>query len=392
MSAAAYWAVRLSCADHLAQSPLPQQVRAGLRLAPGNAAYWLHWADLEEADGQRGANGIERAAEADPYNANVWMHAGLQAEMDGDVAAAEQDLLRAARLSRQYEPRWALANFYLRRGDAEHFWPWAKSALEWSYGDRNLLFQLCWSMQGDASVILDRAIPDDSVVLRDYLRYLLHNHQWPAALAVAQKLEPQASAQDRELLLGYADGMLDQHYYQAALSAWNALCLRKLVRYSPIDPGQGRPLTNGEFAADPLGIGFDWRIARVPGVAAVRNESPSGLRFEFSGEQPENCNLVYQYVPVQPGGRYALRFGYRTEGIEPQTGLAWKVADAATHREIVIPSLELSSDMWTSGRVPFVVPSDSETLRVTLTYRRRPGTVHIEGTAWLRNVGLERLP
>ena len=392
MACAGYWSVRLAWADGLAHSDSAEQVQAALRLAPDNAIYWLHWTDLEQAHGESGGLGIVRATQADPYNAEVWIRAGLQAEVTGDFVHAEQLFLRAARQSLQYEPRWTLANYYFRRSDPEHFWPWAKSALAWSYGDRELLFDLCWRMQPDADVILERAIPDRPAVLRDYLAFLLHHDRSDAAQAVVRKLEAQASEEDRPLLLDFANRMLNQQRWPAALSAWNALCLRKVVHYTPLDPSRGPLLTNGEFTEEPLDSGFDWRLDDIKGVAAVYNESPHGLRFDFSGDQPENCNVVYQFVPVSPGKRYALRFGYRTEGIEPESGLHWRVMEATTGREILTPPLDLSSDSWTSGGLAFAVPQNVPATVVMLTYRRQPGTVRIEGTVWLRNVGLELLP
>lgn len=392
MGWATYGAIRLAWADRLAHSDSEAQVREGLRMAPDNAGYWLHWADLEQARGETGGLGIERASEADPYEAEVWIRAGLQAETDGNFVQAEQRLLRGAKQSLQYEPRWTLANYYYRRNDPEHFWPWAKSALEWSYGDRGLLFDLCWKMKPDADVILERAIPDRANVLRDYLAYLLRENRSDAALGVAGKLEGQASNQDRDLLLNYADRMLDQRRWQAALSAWNALCLRKVVHYSPLDASRGPILTNGAFTGPPLNSGFDWRLPEVKGVAAVYNDAPPSLRFDFSGNQPENCTVVYQLVPAVSGKRYALRFEYRTEGIEPETGLQWMVRDGATGAEILTPPLNLSSDSWTQGGLAFAVPQGVQATAVTLIYRRQPGTVRIEGTAWLRNVGMELLP
>lgn len=392
MAAAAYWAIRVAYADHLAQSDSPERLQVALRLAPGQAGYWLHWADLQQAAGESGSAAIARAAQIDPYDAAIWIRAGLNAELNGDPARAEQDLLTAARRSRQFEPRWALANFYFRRGNTEQFWKWARNALAWAPGDRDLLFDLCWKMQPDAGVILSRAIPDKPAVWRDYLWYLLERHQWDAALPVAEKLEAQASPADRDLLLAYANSMLEQHRWDAARSAWNALCRRRVVHYSTLDPARGMALTNGTFTATPINAGFDWRIPEVKGIAALYNDQPRWLRFDYSGEEPEHCDAVYQLVPVVPGARYALRFGYRTENIPPESGLQWRVEDAANHKPIPVPAASLASHEWTTASLIFAVPSGVQALQVALSYGRQPGTVPIEGTVWLRDVGLERLP
>src|SRR5690242_7890975 len=135
MAWASYSAIRLAYADHLARTDSVDAVRHALTIAPDNANYWLHWVDLMEAGGQSGDSGIARATQVDPFNAEVWVRAGLNAEMSGDYQRAEQHLLRAARQSRQFEPRWVLANYYFRRNDEEHFWLWVKSAMIWAHAD-----------------------------------------------------------------------------------------------------------------------------------------------------------------------------------------------------------------------------------------------------------------
>jgi hypothetical protein len=392
MTFAGYWALRLAYADHLAQSDSPEQLQAALRLAPGQAGYWLHLAEVQQAAGEPDSLALAHAAQLDPYDAAIWIRAGLDAELSGDLIRAERDLLMAAHRSRQFEPRWTLANFYFRQGNAGQFWKWTRSALAWAPGDRTLLFDLCWKMQPDAGVILSRAIPETPAVLRDYLWFLLQRRQWDATLPVAEKLEARASVDDRDLLLAYANSMLEQHRWDVARSAWNALCQRRLVHYAALDPARGGVLTNGRFAAIPTNTGFDWRIPDVKGIAALYNADPRWLRFDYSGEQPENCDAVYQLVPVLAGARYALRFAYRTENIPPQSGLQWRVEDAATHKPIPVSTSGLASHDWTTASLPFTVPSGVRALQVALSYRRQPGTVLIEGSIWLRDVGLERLP
>ena len=395
MACAAAGVARLSYADHLAQSDSVEQVWAALEITPGNADYWLHWADLIEAGGRSGRTGIEHAAQLDPFNATLWIRAGSAAEISGDDAGAEQDFLRAARRSRQYEPRWALANYYFRRGDAQHFWPWAKSALAASLKDRKLLFDLCWRMQPDSRVILDRAIPDNPSVLRDYLGFLLETNRSEATLAVAQRLADRASDADHYMLLTYVNRMLEAGQPQKALSVWNALCLRKLIPYSPLDPDRGPRLTNALFSMEPLNSGFDWRVPQVNGISTTRSGSASGMRFDFSGQQPEDCWLIYQFAPLQPLRRYDLRFSYRTNEIPEGSGLHWHVLDAGSGPEIPVEHESLpsfSSIGWTEAVVPFTVPSRVQAVRLVLAYRRQPGTVRIEGTFWLRDVRLELHP
>ena len=387
-----YGVARLSWADYLAHGESPAQVQAALGLAPGNAGYWLHWADLLEADGRSGRTAAEHAALVDPEDAAVWMRAGMEAEARADFAAAEQNLLRAAGHSRQYAPRWALANFYFRRGDSVHFWPWVQSAMRMAYSRRDLLFDLCWRMRPDSAEILRLGIPDDPKVLRDYLGFLLNTNRPEAAIAVAGRIREKASRQDRDLLLWYVGVMFGQHRWPEALSAWNQMCTRQVVPYAPLDRTGGSTLTNGSFAVEPVNGGFDWRVEQAQGISVTHSDTPPSLRFAFDGQQPEGWTLVDQFVPVEPSRRYKLGFGFRTEGIADGTGLQWRVKDAANGADIPVERGSLSADEWAYGVRHFAVPSGVSMVRLSLVYERQPGTVRIEGSLWLKSVSLEKQP
>jgi tetratricopeptide (TPR) repeat protein len=389
---AMYWSVRLAYADALARRSTPGQVAGALRLAPLNAEYWLRWADSVEATGKHAHDAFQRAAALDPSDASIWIRAGLQAEAAGDFERAEDFLLRASRLSRQYEPRWTLANYYFRRADAGHFWPWAKSALEWSYGDRRPLFDLCWGFTQSADPILNQGIPTVRAVQRDYLMYLLAHKRLDAAETVGRIIEAGANPADRNPLLQYVNVMLDAHRWDSATTAWNVLCGRKIVACDVLEPGRGISLTNGAFQSEVLGMGFDWRSPATSGVSTVREDSPAALRITFSGKQPEQCEVLQQLLPLLAGTDYRLYFEYQTSGIKPETGLQWRAFDAWSAAEVPVVSPHLASQKWTSATASFTVPTvppNPRVLLLALTYARMPGTTRIEGDVRLRNIRLE---
>jgi hypothetical protein len=385
---ATYWALRLAYADHLASSEASADVGRAVGLAPANARYWLRWADLLEQEGGSGGHAIEHAAAASPQDATVWIRAGLAAETERNYARAEKCFLEAARLSRQYEPRWTLANYYFRRGAAVEFWHWTRSALEWAYGDRRPLFELAWEMTRDAPLIL-RTIPENAPSLSAYLGFLLASNRLAAAPEVAAKLAPVCGKEYLPELLYYTARMIEAQQPEPALAVWNRLCARGLLPYEPVDPARGRLLTNGDFARPPLDTGFDWHVTQTGGIAAVRSESPPFLRLSFSGRQPESCRALAQLTPVLPATAYTLRFGYQTAGIAPETGLRWRVYEGAGRAELAARSPELSSERWKPESVLFKTGATTRWVWLVLDYRRNPGTTRIEGELWLRNVSLE---
>jgi tetratricopeptide (TPR) repeat protein len=389
---AMYWSLRLAYADALARGSTPARLAEAVRLAPLNAEYWVRRADLFKATEAPARDALQRAAALDASDASIWIRAGLQAEAVGDFERAESSLLRAARLSRQYEPRWTLAGYYFRREDEGHFWPWAKSALEVSYGDRRPLFDLCWGITESPALILKNAIPPVRAVQRDYMVYLVAQKRLDAAETVGRIIEAGAIPTDRDALLQYVNGMLDAHRWDSALTAWNGLCARKIIPYNVLEPGRGISLTNGAFQSEFLGMGFDWRSPPTGGVATLRQESPAALRITFSGKQPERCEVLRQLAPLLAGTGYRLYFEYRTSGINPQTGLQWTAYDAWSGAETPVVSPHFSSQQWTSATASFTVPKvppNPRALFLALTYVRTPGTTRIEGEVWLRNVRLE---
>jgi tetratricopeptide (TPR) repeat protein len=385
---AAYWSVRLGYADWLYHRNAVDDVARVVWLAPGNAAYFAWLAELEEHEGRDPAPWLERAAELNPRDSAFWIRRGLGAEWHGDMATAERYLLQAARVDHAFDPRWTLANYYFRRRDADRFWHWARKALEMSYGDRSPIFQLCWTLSQDEDVIR-AALPDEPRILRSYLDFLLAENHLEAALPVTRELLANADESDAAVLLAYCDKLLAGGRGGGALEIWNALCRRKLLPYPALDPERSLSLTNGKFASIPMLRGFDWRVLNTQAVGATRTESPPGLKFSLSGQQPEQCELLAQFVPSVPSRRYRFSSSYRTFAM-PSDGLRWMVLDAASGG-ILAASPYLSAEDWHTESLTFS-SGNAALVRLVLACQRAPGTVRAEGAVWLRDVNLELMP
>jgi len=149
----------------------------------------------------------------------------------------------------------------------------------------------------------------------------------------------------------------------------------------PLDPARGPHLTNGNFDSDPLSRGFDWRPRDVAGVGMVRQPAGGGLRFAFSGGQPEYCMLLLERVPLAPGRRWRLEFEYRSQGMAGQTGLRWRTIGA----EWQAPA----SEAWREAAFDFTTPPGGSVAPLVLAYERAPGTMRMAGSFWLRRVRLD---
>jgi hypothetical protein len=358
---AGYWSLRLAWADKLSAASDPETVARAVRLSPDDAGFRVKLARVLDNSGGDPTSALEAASMLNPGDAGVWMRLGISAEMRGDYRGAERDLLEAARVSRQFAPRWALANYYCRRNDADRFWPWARQSLAVGNGDvLGPVFRLCWNISQDADLILDRAIPERRSVLNAYLSFLVQERRLSAGAPVARKLVATATAADCSTLLAWCDRLLGSQDLPAALETWNAMCSR--------------------------------RIATVPGVSCGRSAQGRYMWFSFSGTQPERCEPLSEYLALSPGGHYRLRFQYRTSDIAAQSGLRWQVQDIRTGARLAARSPWLSSPVWTDAEMLFTAEAAGGLARLILTYQSVPGTSRIEGSVLLSHLQLERLP
>ena len=292
----------------------------------------------------------------------------LTLETSGDATGAERELLEAARNDHQYAPAWQLADFYFRDHRPHEFLTWAHLAAERSYGDLSALFRLAEELQ-----ISDEAIASQLLVRpaieRNYAAWLLErmtlDRKSPDKITtVASLLARRNNPEDRELLLAIVDAYLTGGDADRAARVWGSFQHQEKNR-----PGDAL-LFHPNFEAPPLGRGFDWRPAAIDGVrqfpASAEDPRTTGWTIEFSGRQAEICDLLTQYVVLEPGRLYSLEW----------------VA-------VVPPALQ-SSFFWRLGdRQVFEnkpTPADRRLDQLVLRYRRMPGQLRFEGRIVLKKI------
>ena len=363
LGGAAWWSIQLARADAYFRRQTPEAVARAIELTPQNTTYLAFGALQNEYEVQDSRPQLERIARLNPRLAAPRIRLGLAAELQGDAAAAERWLLEAAAVDRQFETRWTLANFFFRQ-DRDEFWTWMQAALEMSYGDRKPAFDLCWRKSDRATEILERAIPQRADVTAAYVSYLVAERRTDAIAPAALQLARLDAAASQEPLLAAVDALLDAGLARPAAQVWSAA-------------GHAPPfgIANPHFEAPRIGRGFDWRLARQPGITHLALDAPTGHRVRLSGAQPESGELLRQVAGgLRPGSTYRLRWQHRADGLPAVSGIEWRIAGRSAALE--------------SGELDFVAPAESAAL--LLYYFRPRGEVRAQGSVDLFEVVMEQ--
>ena len=349
-----------------------------VRLARG-ATLYERLADKIEEMGGNPLPALAHTADLDPANAEYRMRLGLRAEVAGQLDVAERNLLAAARLSRLYQPRYLLAQYYFRRQNADGFFKWSRAAFDIAYGDVLPLLDLCWRMRPEPEWLRAHALSSRLEIARQYLVFLSRRRQMEAAEVVAGQLSESAAAADLPALLEFCDRSLAAGRPAHPVEVWNRLCVSRLLPFAELDPARGISLTDGSFAHRALGQAFDWRLNDTDGVTSRRMKGE--LRVTFSGRQAEWCGVAWQYLAARPGGSYRLRSKLRGIDVDSPDGVCWKIYDLAGRRVTTEAS---------GGSLTFVAPAD--VLVLMLSYERPMGSPRLAGTVAVTQVALGMEP
>lgn len=371
---ASYWSLRFAIADYRSKSDSILERERATRLAPGNSWYWTSLATMQQQHGLDAIPAFRAAVEVSPRNWKAWMDLGLQEEINGNYAAAERDLLHATEVSREYIPRWTMANYYFRRNDPERFWPWARKSLELSSGELQAIFRMCWTLNRGEDPQIHNVIPERPAVLDQYLGWLTNESKFEAASKVVDRLPKEITPNVRYLW----DHEIDAGNFGAAASVWNRMLMNRL----PAPAG----IVNSRFEAAPLNTGFDWRLVPQEGVSL--RWTSSGLRVVFSGSEPELCMPLSQYVLLDPNREYQIVSEYESSGLRPGAGLAWRVFSGDGAVEYTKDPPDLTASPAGRSSMTFRTPPGISGGRLILVYRRSVGATRIEGWLQLRQVTL----
>jgi hypothetical protein len=218
--------------------------------------------------------------------------------------------------------------------------------------------------------------------LASYLSFLIETNR-PGALAAVSRKVP-ATEQHRDRLFSVTEKLIREGDESNAVAVWNRLADAGHTGTEPLDPVEGRSTTNASLLQLPP-RGFNWRSANLTGATLIFRSS-GGLRIEFSGDQPENGDVLFQWLPVEPEQDYKLRVRYASNNIHQATGLRWSVQESESGADLSGGQAVLAPVAEGTAEAKFRSPAQVRLLRLTLTYARVPGTVRIDGDVTLHEV------
>ena len=384
--AAAFYSLLLARAVHLFALDTQASVSAAVRLVPYNAAYMARLAAWRPTERD---TLLRRAVELNPWDFQSWIQLGLSTEMQQNNAeGAERYYLRAAAMNHMFLPKWTLTNFYFRQRRSSDFFHWANAALQITPYSSDPIFAQMWLVDQDAARIA-AAIPDRPRVLLQYAWFLSNARQFAAIPDVIHRLilrvgnaEPHLWGRD-DLVASIEDRILREGNQRDALAIWTSLREGGWIHQSI--PNVQHPLTNGDFRVPFFRHGFDWASADSNCSQLEQVSNAGRVRIRLSGDQPDACVLLRQYVPLAAGKIYSLSWRANTQGADSSRGLAWHIRAMPQK----IGEETASGDLFDSpGAWQFRAPA-SEVAMLSLEYNRPQGYVRAAGTVTLESASLE---
>jgi tetratricopeptide (TPR) repeat protein len=384
--AGAYYSSILARASYLYSRDTATSVPAAVRLVPYNSLYVARWAAW---DTDRQIALLKEAIALNPFDSQSLIQLGLNAEMkEGDAKTAESYYLKAAAVNKMFLPKWTLTNYYFRQQNLSEFFHWANETLKVSPYSGDPVFTQMWLMSQDPAR-LSAVIPDRPRSLIQYIWFLSNSNQYAAIPPMIQRLvravgsdDPRAWGRD-DLIAASLDHVLAGGELHTGLQIWTTLRDGRWIAQSV--PDANRPLTNGDFRLPFYRHGFDWVSAETEGVRIQQFTDEPSIDIGLSGDQPERCELLRQYVAVEAGFLYKLQWKANALGIPAGSGLAWHLR--ATNSDASIESGDLlnAPQAW-----EFVAPPDVSGFLLTLEFNRALGHVRPTGHLTLRAVSMSR--
>lgn len=376
-------------------------MQADAALARGDVAGALRWrpdhaeALLRQAESQLVAKDLAAAAASARRLLQATPMDGRGYRVLAQVAVAERrkdDARKLYRIAARRAPRdlparaW-LAQDALERGDPADALVQIDAVLTLSPRTGATVFPVLAKLAAD---------PTFADALADVLQ---RGPTWRTGMLAALQ---QSKPEDREA----ADQVLDALQRKGGFSseettAWIEALLREgrwgqaHARWAAPYVAGGKPLPllfNGDFAQDPSGTGFDWRLPATPGVIVTFEPDQAdgrALHARFLGRRVAGAFLEHRLL-LAPGV-YRFRHRLRSDALRSDNGLGWSVACEGQATPLAQGAPITGTRGWHAVELTFTVPARDcagQWLRLGNAGATRAGQL-VNGDLWLASAVVE---
>jgi hypothetical protein len=403
LSLCAYLVFAQAIAGRYSQRQTPEGLRKAIRWEPSNPDYYAELArslqrPLKEGDLPEVIGLYQKAIRLSPHDAAYWARLGKAYEWAGRVEDARGAYERA-RLLFPASPaiNWAIGNFYLREGRTEQALGALQETVLADPGMRRPAFDLAWRATGDGEAIAREMIPAQSDIYFEYLDYLLGTERLDEATKVWDRIVELGLRLDPKAAFPYLDALIQQRRIDQLTSAWSALGNKNLptIQKSALSVTL---VTNGDFEAEILDGGLDWRVNRMAGAVVGRDsltflDGLHSLRIRFDGKENLSDVLVFQYVPVRPDTSYHFEGYMRAQGITTDSGPRFQIRDAGDPAKLFLQSdAVVGNSLWLRRQLEFKSGPNTRLLEIRIA---RPASTkfdnRIAGTVWIDQASLTEI-
>lgn len=386
-------ALRPFVASWLAAGLDPKKISQAMKWEPANSEYpdllgrqlALSGTSVNEA-----ISDYRTAVRLNPYEARYWLDLAGAYQFTGDTTEQAASVLHAV----EADPTtphiaWEAANFFLVQGDLEKSLRYFQVVLGNDPEAVGSVLELCWRASGDATQIMDHALPPRADLYLSFLGLLVTRQQVAAAESVWNRLIELKQPFSATPALPYFRLLIAQHEVDAAKTAWQQLA-KVDPSLEPYLPSQRNLVVNGGFEENLLNGGFDWWFQSYSHAELNidTNEFRTGTRslsVTFDGQSVPGPQLV-QFIPVKPNTSYEFSVESRTQDIDTASGPRFAITDAYTNQSYVLTDDTLGSTPWRIQEARF--QTGSNTKLVMLKIVRDPPQPLIRGKMWIDDVML----
>lgn len=383
--------------------PSEKNFRIALRWNGNDAEVWRSYARfvLFDPAGFRPREAVEafrQAARRNPFEPHIWDDFATAYEQLQEMDKAEMAMRgELAATPHSPEAAWRLANFLMRRDRSSESLPYLRRAAVSGRSLRPAVFSVAWKITDDAGTVLRDVVPAESEARLDYLNFLIQQKKLAECYDVWKELRPARSPGAVHMGLYYVESLAHFGMGADAARVWDEI-LADTGRASS-RPG-AELITNGDFEAELLNRGLDWRLSSGSGYRMdldnfVYQRGSRSLRLSFDGSA--NANLVgpWQRVPVEANRSYRFRGYLKTDNITSDKGVSFCIQSATPVVEeqfTVCTRNRVGTDPWLLEQLEFRTGPATRMIQVAV-HRSSSQKLNnrLRGRAWIDNLSLEPL-